>query len=135
MKVDQDYLKAVLNAFLDGERSFVWPQDILDAVGSDMDDRFLFHMQILEDQRFVECLDRTRGLGYEIHLGGQFEWRSHPLRLTAAGHEFAEALNREDVWTVLKSEFKEASVETLYRVGRSLLEAYAKKQIGKYLDL
>lgn len=135
MKIDQDFLKAVLNTFLDSDQSFIWPNEILERTGTEMDDRFLFHMQILEDQRFVECLDRHRGLGYEIHMGGQFEWRSHPLRLTATGHEFAEALNRDDVWTVLKAEFKDASVETLYRVGRSLLESYARKQMSKYLDL
>lgn len=133
MKIDQEYLKQVLNAFIDSPRSFVWVADIMET-GIDLDDRFLFHMQILEDQGFVECLDRKSELGYEILLGGEFEWKSRPLRLTAAGHEFAEALNRPEIWEVLKGEFRDASLETLRSAAKTLLLAFAKKQLGKYLE-
>ena len=133
MKIDQEYLKRVLNAFIDSPRSFVWVADIMET-GIDLDDRFLFHMQILEDQGFVECLDKKSELGYEITLGGDFEWKSRPLRLTAAGHEFAEALNRPEIWEVLKGEFKDASLSTLRSAAKILLLAFAKKQLGKYLE-
>jgi hypothetical protein len=134
VKIDQAYLKQLLNGFLVSERSFVWPGDLL-RDGVELDDKFLFHMQILEDQRFVECLDRRPDLGYEITLGGEFTWHSRPLRLTAAGHEFVEALNRSEIWEVIKAEFQDASVATLTTAAKGLLEAFARKQIQKYLDV
>ena len=75
MKIDQEYLREILNAFIESPRSFVWVADIVDN-GIEIDDKFLFHIQILEDQHFVECLDKKSEIGYEITLGGDFEWNS-----------------------------------------------------------
>ncbi len=134
MKIDQEYLRKMLNSFIESERSFVWVADIMQQ-GIEIDDKFLFHMQILEDQQFIECLDKKSDLGYEIALGGNFTWNSRPLRLTASGHEFLEAINRPEIWEVLKAEFKDASLSTLKSAAQTLLLAFAKKQLGRYLDL
>lgn len=99
-----------------------------------MDDKFLFHIQILEDQKLIECLDKKSDLGYEITLGGEYKWNSRPLRLTATGHEFAEAMNKSEIWEILKHEFRDASLTTLKSAATSLLTAFAKKQINKYLE-
>jgi len=134
VKIDQDYLKVILNTFIDSSRSFVWVADIMEN-GVEIDDKFLFHIQILEDQKFIECLDKKSDLGYEIALGGQFEWKSRPLRLTAAGHEFVEAINKAEIWSIIKEEFKDSSLSTLKSAASSLLKAFAKKQLNKYLEL
>ena len=134
MKIDQEYLRKILNAFIESPRSFVWVADMVDK-GIDIDDKFLFHIQILEDQHFVECLDKKSEIGYEITLGGDFDWKSRPLRLTASGHEFTEAINRPEIWEILKAEFKDASLSTLKSTATSLLLAFAKKQVNKYLEL
>ena len=134
MKIDQDYLREILNTFIESPRSFIWIADIIDK-GIKTDDKFLFHMQILEDQHFIECLDKTSALGYEITLGGNFEWKSRPLRLTASGHEFTEAINRAEIWDILKEEFSDASLSTLKSTATTLLIAFTKKQINKYLEL
>ena len=68
-----------------------------------MDDKFLFRIQVLEDQRFIECLDRKNDISYEITLGGEFWWHSRPLRLTSLGHEFVEALNQRVGWVAKPS--------------------------------
>ena len=133
MQIDQDYLREILNTFTQSTRSFIWLED-LTRKGIEIDDKFLFHIQILEDQQFVECLDKRSDIGYEITLGGNFEWKSRPLRLTATGHEFTEAINRPDIWDVLKQEFKDASLSTLRSAATSLLLAFAKKQVNKYLE-
>ena len=134
MKIDQDYLREILNTFMASTRSFIWLED-LTRKGIEIDDKFLFHIQILEDQQFVECLDKRSDIGYEITLGGNFEWKSRPLRLTASGHEFTEAINRPEIWDILKQEFKDASLSTLKSAATSLLLAFAKKQVNKYLEL
>jgi len=134
MKIDQEYLKSLLNTFIESPRSFIWVADFIED-GIEIDDKFLFHIQILEDQHFIECLDKKSEIGYEITLGGEFEWNSRPLRLTAVGHEFVEAINRDEIWEVMKKEFKTASLSTLKSAASSLLQAFAKKQINKYLEL
>ncbi len=134
LKIDQEYLKSLLNTFIESPRSFIWVADFIDN-GIEIDDKFLFHIQILEDQKFVECLDKKSEIGYEITLGGEFEWSSRPLRLTAVGHEFVEAINRDEIWAVIKKEFKTASLSTLKSAASSLLQAFAKKQLNKYFEL
>ena len=134
MKIDQEYLKTILNTFIESPHSFIWIAAIEER-GIEIDDKFLFHMQILEDQEFIECLDKMSDLGYEITLGGQFEWKSRPLRLTAAGHEFVDAINHAEIWDVLQAEFRDASLSTLKSAAKSLLLAFAKKQLNKYLEL
>jgi hypothetical protein len=134
MKIDQEYLREILNTFTESTRSFIWVKDIVEK-GIEVDDKFLFHIQILEDQHFIECLDKRSDIGYEITLGGDFEWKSRPLRLTASGHEFSEAINRPEIWEILKDEFRDASLSTLKSAATSLLTAFAKKQINKYLEL
>lgn len=134
MKIDQTYLKLILNTFIDSPRSFIWVADILEQ-GIKMDDSFLFHMQILEDQKLIECLDKKSDLGYDIKLGGEYVWQSRPLRLTASGHEFIEAMNKPEIWEILAKDFQQASISTLKSVAGSLLKAFAKKQISKYLEI
>jgi hypothetical protein len=133
MKIDQEYLKTMLNTFVESPHSFIWVADLIEK-GIEMDDKFLFHMQILEDQGFVEALDKKSDLGYEILLGGEYKWNSRPLRLTASGHEFVEAINRSEIWEVIKEEFKDSSLSTLKSAASTLLKALAKKQIHKYLE-
>jgi len=134
MKIDQEYLREILNTFIESPRSFIWVEDITNR-GIETDDKFLFHIQILEDQHFIECLDKRSDIGYEITLGGNFEWKSRPLRLTASGHEFTEAINRPEIWEILREEFKDASLSTLKSTATTLLIAFAKKQINKYLEI
>ena len=133
MKIDQEYLKLMLNTFVESPHSFIWVADFIDR-GIEMDDKFLFHIQILEDQKFIEPLDKKSDLGYEILLGGEYRWQSRPLRLTASGHEFIEAINKSEIWKIIKEEFKDSSLSTLKSAATSLLKAFAKKQLGKYLE-
>ena len=107
MKVDQEYLKLILNTFIESPRSFIWVADLMER-GIEMDDKFLFHIQILEDQDLIEALDKKSDLGYEITLGGEYRWQSRPLRLTASGHEFVEAMNKSEIWEIIKAEFNPA---------------------------
>ena len=133
MKVDQEYLKLILNTFIESPRSFIWVADLMER-GIEMDDKFLFHIQILEDQDLIEALDKKSDLGYEITLGGEYRWQSRPLRLTASGHEFVEAMNKSEIWEIIKEEFKDSSLSTIKSAATILLKAFAKKQIDKYLE-
>jgi hypothetical protein len=134
VKIDQDYMRQLLNTFHGSPRPFVELSDFRKN-DIDVDDKFLFHMQLLEDQELVECLSKEKKLGYVIAGGGTTQWVSRPLRLTAAGHEFAEALNKQEIWKVLKTGFKDASLSTLRAASKELLEALIKKQVKKHFGL
>ena len=134
VKIDQDYLKSLVVTFWESPRSFVELGDFRKK-GLEVDDKFLFHMQLLEDQALIERQNKDKDLGYRIALGGNFEWMSKPLRLTASGHEFAEALSRKEIWEALKSGFKDASLSTLTAASKELLTAFVKTQARKYLEI
>lgn len=134
MKIDHDYLKELLEAF---EASDSPTTDIqkLEQQGFDRrENRFLFHLQILADQHLVER-ERGCGLGYKKGADGYMSWSIVPLRLTANGHEFLEAIRNSEVWGTIKSDFKDASVGTLWRVSKDLLEGYTKKKVTSLLGL
>jgi hypothetical protein len=128
MKIDHEYLKKLLEAF---EASDTPTTDIqeLESVGfSYQEDKFIFHLSILADQNLVQR-EQGHGLGYQKGADGYVSWSVVPLRLTAFGHEFLEALRNSQVWSTIKSEFKDASIGTLLRVSKDLLEGYTKKKV------
>jgi hypothetical protein len=88
-------------------------------------------MKILADQDFVERDDGDSGFGLIKGADGRYaSWSVLPLRLTASGHQFAEALSDKRVWSAIKHGFKDASVATLRTVALKLLEGFAQEQIN-----
>ena len=134
MKINQDYLKRLLElaqgsptptfSILDFERAGM-PYD---------SDEFEFHMQILNDQNLIVQDDGDSGFGMVKGIDGIRSWSVLPLRLSADGHEFIEALENAQVWETIKREFKGASIKTLKDVGLQLLEGYAKKKVKYLID-
>jgi hypothetical protein len=53
-------------------------------------------------------------------------WSVIPLRLTAQGHEFLEALHNSKVWGMIKTKFKDASLGTLALAAKLALEEGTK---------
>ncbi|ATO32351.1 hypothetical protein DDI_1183 [Dickeya dianthicola RNS04.9] len=56
------------------------------------------------------------------------------MRLTAAGHDFIDALRNREVWATLKASFKDASMGTLMTVSKELFNRALNKQLNKYFD-
>ena len=134
MKIDTEYLKGLLNAFQASDTPFT---DIrkLAAMGFDFeDDRFIFHIQLMEDQGLIE---EARGgdLGYVFGGMGDIHWSCKDIRLTADGHNFIDALDKSEVWEIIKKDFKEESLGTLLKVVGSLAEKLAQNKITKILNL
>lgn len=98
-----------------------------------MKKKFIFHLQILEDQHFIEGQDKG-GLGYSITPYGKTSWSVIPLRLTAQGHEFIESIQNKEIWNTIKSDFKGASLNTLWSVSKQLLESYTKKKVESLIS-
>ena len=107
----------------------------LKAAGLDYNDKqFEFHMMILTDQGFIARDDGDVGFGLTKSVDGYLSWSVLPLRLTASGHQFIEALSNKEVWAAIKHGFKDASIATLKSVSLKLLDGYANKKIDKLLS-
>lgn len=133
MKIDQKYLRDLLEAF---EASTTSTTNIieLEEIGFNyQEEKFIFHLKILADQYLIER-EQGHGLGYDKSADGYTSWSVVPLRLTAAGHELLEALRNDAVWSTIKSEFQDASIGTLWRVSKELLEGYTKKKVTSLLS-
>jgi hypothetical protein len=133
VRIDQDYLKRLLEACQASEKPTFDIED-LKARGVDYGDpKFEFHMKILDDQHFIEQDDGDPGFGLFKSADGFASWSVLPLRLTASGHQFIEALSNKEVWSAIKHGFKDASIETLKTVALKLLDGFAKKKIDDLL--
>ena len=133
MKVDHDYLKNMLEK-MEGINAPIFNINDLKNAGLNYDDdNFIFHMAILSDYGLIERDDREAGFGLFRGSDGYVSWAAIPLRLTAQGHQFIEALHNKEVWTTIKKEFRDAGIKTLWDVSKSLLEGFAKKRVEELL--
>ncbi len=132
MKIDQEYLKGLLEA-LEAEESPTTNISKLKERGFDFkENKFIFHMNILTDKLLVLGVN-VSGYGLKIGADGQYSWAIVPLRLTAEGHDFISALRNEEVWSAIKSGLKDASIGTLLSVAKQLLEGYMKNKVMPYI--
>jgi uncharacterized protein DUF2513 len=135
VKIDQDYLKHLLAACQASEKPTFDIEDLKAARFDYADPRLEFHLMILADQDFIEQDGGYSGIGLAKSAdGGYVQWSVLPLRLTASGHQFVEALSNKEVWAAIKRGFKDASITTLRNVALKLLEGYATKKIDNLLN-
>lgn len=134
MKIDHEYLKGLLEAF---EASGEPHTDIrkLQEAGFDYSTyEFLFHMRLLDDRNLIARTDGKYGIGFFEAADDGGAWGVLPLRLTASGHDFLDALRNKEVWNTVKAGFKDASIGTLVDVSRRLLDGFIQKKIDGILE-
>ncbi|AVW98949.1 MULTISPECIES: DUF2513 domain-containing protein, partial [Vibrio] len=146
MKIDLDYLSKILKVFLDSANAHVNINDISGsgiAVQSEtenykMDEQFLFHFQILVENRLISNRELVTGslqpLGIQFGFRGQVTLNVVELRLTQCGHDFASALNNKEVLQKLKSELKDAPFKTVFEGSQKLLQHFFKKKLDSLLE-
>lgn len=135
MNINQEYLKKLLEFFEESEVPTVSYDDFENNNFLEDKHIFVFHMQILCDKNLIQRQDGKSGFGLVDSYGGEYEFVGVPLRLTADGHDFIEALRNDEVWTRLKTDFKNANIGTLRSVSKQLLEGYLKKKVESLLLL
>ena len=138
MKIDQDYLKGLLIAFEDSNEPHTSITK-LKVLGFDhQSNEFRFHIRLLQDRGLIGRVDGLCGIGYfspesdDRDDEGFFD--DVPLRLTAPGHDFLEAIRNKEVWATVKAGFKDASLGTLIEVSRKLLEGFIQRKIDGILN-
>jgi hypothetical protein len=130
VKPDADYLKKLLTAFQDAPNSTTDIRE-LEGAGLSLDDpKFEFHMMLLQDGGFVESESRSREIGLSKGADGAIQWSVIPLRLTASGHEFAEAMGNSKVLQTLRKSFVGASISTMRDVAVTIIKPEIAKHTG-----
>ena len=123
----------MLEAFEASDRSIFFVSDLKDHSLDYRTEKFVFHIAILADQSLISRDDSKPGFGFQRGADGHGAWSIIALRMTAAGHDFIEALRNKEVWATLKKDFKDASISTLRNVAPRLLEGYLKKKLDGLL--
>ena len=55
-------------------------------------------------------------------------------KLTWEGHEFLDTVRQDSIWKTVKTEFKDASMETIIKVSKQLAEGWAKKKVEALIN-
>lgn len=103
-----------------------------------MNEKFIFHMQILMDNQLIS--DRNLHLSGLDSVGITMEISGPPLiidkdiRLTQRGHDFASALDKNEICEKLKSEFKYAPFKVVFEGSQKLMQHYFKKKLNDIID-
>ncbi|MBB1369428.1 DUF2513 domain-containing protein [Pseudoalteromonas sp. SR45-4] len=144
MKIDIEYIKDILNVFLEAETAHITVNELKESgisyEGSDgdIDQKFLFHFQLLIENQLIgkQSLRYAdlKDMGFQQCMGGEWSVCALDIRLTQTGHDFAQSLANKEVFSKLKSEFKDFPFKVIFDSGRKLLEHVAKKKMDKLLE-
>ncbi|WP_182629617.1 DUF2513 domain-containing protein [Pantoea hericii] len=128
MKINQQYLKDLLIAFEDNEGPQTNILELQEAGFDFSEQLFIFHMRLLDDKNLIARIDGEPGFGFYTGADDSGSWAVLPLRLTAQGHDFIQALRQKEVWNSVKENFKDVGMSTLIDVSKELAKGFALKQ-------
>ena len=94
MKINDDYLRGLLEAFEAAEGIFTDIEELKSRGYSYEEDIFAFHLQFLNDEGLVKS-EIGPGFGMDTASDGAVMWSVIPLRLTANAHRFLRRLRKE----------------------------------------
>jgi len=83
------------------------------------------HISLLKDAGFIITESFFPPEGGALHYRDKLSWE---------GHEFISRIRENEIWNKIKSEFKNASFETIVNVSKQLAEAWAKKKVEKLIN-
>lgn len=128
MKPDPEYTKKLLEAFEDSPEPTTDIRE-LQRLGLDYETpAFYFHLRLLNDGGFVERDDEESGLGVDRSADGGLYWSVIPLRLTADGHTFTEALLSHSGFQAVKDSLVKSSLSIM----RDIAVAAFKSELAKH---
>lgn len=132
MQKDLDYLRGMLNVFIESNQPLISTKDLVEAGYDISSENGLFHYYQLIERGFISNHLLQTGdpklLGLTISLNKIDSWAAN-VRLTSAGQEFAETLQQKDVFEKLKG-ISDQPLSVLKEVGIELLKSYTKKKFG-----
>ncbi|EOC1767037.1 DUF2513 domain-containing protein [Vibrio fluvialis] len=139
MRIDLDYMKALLVPFLESENAHITAENweangIAIAEQKQLNEKFLFHVTLLVENGLIsneklESYD-LECIGITSYLGGEKRIAKRYLRLTQSGHDFANILENSEALKRLKSDFKNMTFDVIFDSGKAIMSAFAKKKLN-----
>lgn len=133
MRIDPEYLKQLLTAFQDSPNTFTDIRELEEAGIDYQATVFEFHLLALGDQGFIAGTSGRAELGMSYGAGGDLMWSVVPLRLTAQGQAFADAINHSEIMATIKEKFIGASISTIATAAFAMLKAETIAHLPKHL--
>ena len=127
MKPNPEYTRKLLTAFEDAPKPTTDIRELQERGVDYRSDEFVFHMQLLEDNGYVQREDAEPGFGLVRSVDGFCSWCVLPLRLTASGHEFAEAMESEHGFQAVKKSLIKSSLRIMKDVAVGAFRAELTK--------
>ncbi|MBH03982.1 MAG: hypothetical protein CMP08_07645 [Xanthomonadales bacterium] len=124
MRQDPDYLKLLLNQIQASPEPWPYLSEIENET-IEADAKMLFHLELLEDDGFIKGPEGVKSFAFHRD-GADYLCGDPPIRLTAKGHQFIEAMDQPEIWQTLKAEAPRASVTTMFDIAKYGLLASAK---------
>ena len=121
MKRDMELIRKILFAIENGKKE--------DPIDGYSEEELRYHQALLIEAELVD--------GQILH--GNVTFSEAPVtvfikKLTWSGHELLDSIREESVWNTIKSDFKDASIETTIKVAKELAESWAKKKVQALLE-
>jgi hypothetical protein len=120
MKREMDLVYKILE-FAENKSDFIDP--VLPKIYGFDQATICYHVKILAQAGLLEAKDWSTDDGSNWVL----------THMTNYGHDFFENLTQKSIWDAIKSEFKDASLDTIISVSKQLAEGWAKKKVTALL--
>ncbi|WP_066165012.1 hypothetical protein [Aliarcobacter cryaerophilus] len=124
MKIDVDYLKTILDKFVESEIQYIETSIFNELLE---DEIFLFHWDILLDKGLIVNSKGELGKFYEITQDNCKNYWDIKVRLNNDGYKFYQALKDEEFRSKIKNGLTDVGMDTLISLG--------KKYIDKKVDM
>jgi len=135
MKISYEYLAQILSKFLDSTEPHLSWKNFNDELREN-ESLFFFHIFILLDKGLLigTTSDPTNiGVKFNANANVYVQWDT-PVRLTAQGHDFAEALSKPSIKEVIVNKFKDEGLSAVIGISKSLAEKHAEKLLGELIS-
>lgn len=121
MKIDYSYLSNILSKFLDSPDPNIDFHSFGEEIGKDSN-KFFFHLIILADKGLVcSATKEPSNIGVRYNgNNGEYDYWITPLRLTAAGHDFADAITKPSINETIIGKFKDEGFSAVIDIAKKL---------------
>jgi len=130
MRIDQEYLKSLLKCFVEADTAYINADIISSTLEIEINEKLLFHLEILNDKGLVRRDGDNAGIGMQLDSIGNVYYSVVPLRLSADGYEFYDAISKPEIWKKLRANFENAALDTLMTAGKELLKEAIKQSVS-----
>ena len=132
MKLDYEFINEILINFVESEKSTVSVDDFIELYEKDSQ-KLAHHLILMKEKKLITGAFSHGKLGIELEFDeqGRYEFTSGmPWRITSEGYDFALALNKPDVLTIIKDRFQREGLSAVIDITKKI----AVKQATKLLD-